>query len=91
MSWTLQHNIPVVGFSPGLVKSGALVAAYLQYTDMGQQAGRLAGTLLTNPKSPVLGTSMVPTRIHQAVNQKTAKFLGISLPPFILRQFDERF
>jgi len=91
MSWTLEHNIPVVGFSPGLVKSGALVATYLQYTDMGQQAGSLAASLLTNPKSPVLGTSMMPTRIHQAVNQKTAMFLGISLPPFILRQFDERF
>ena len=91
MSWALQHNIPVVGFSAGLVKNGALVAAYLHYTDIGEQAASLASTLFQKPQSPLLGTSLMPMRIHQSVNQKTATFLGIPLPSPILRQFHEQF
>ncbi|MCA9467575.1 MAG: ABC transporter substrate-binding protein [Nitrospira sp.] len=91
MSWTLQQNIPVVGFSGGLVKSGALVGAYLHYTDIGHQAATLATTLLKNAQSPVVGTVLMPNQVHQSINEKTATFLGITLPPHILRQFDERF
>ncbi len=91
MSWTLERHIPVAGFSAGLVKSGALVATYLQYADTGHQAANLAKDLIQNAKSPVLGTSVMPDTVHRSLNQKTANYLGLSLTPNILRQFDERF
>ncbi|MGD9852110.1 MAG: ABC transporter substrate-binding protein [Nitrospirales bacterium] len=91
MSWTLERHIPVAGFSAGLVKSGALVATYLKYADTGHQAANLAKDLMQNAKSPVLGTSVTPDTVHRSVNQKTATYLGLSLPPNLLRQFDERF
>ncbi|MDR4493356.1 MAG: ABC transporter substrate-binding protein [Nitrospirales bacterium] len=91
MSWTLERHIPVAGFSAGLVKSGALTATYLQYADTGRQAATLAIDLLRNAKSPVLGTSVMPNTVRRSVNQKTATYLGLSLTPQLLRQFDERF
>ena len=91
MSWTLERHIPVLGFSAGLVKSGALVATYLHYADTGHQAATLAKDLMQNAKSPVLGTSVMPDTVHRSVNQKTATYLGLSLTPESLRQFDERF
>ncbi|MCA9451505.1 MAG: hypothetical protein KC584_02590, partial [Nitrospira sp.] len=30
-------------------------------------------------------------RVHQSINQKSARYLGMSLTPDVLRQFDERF
>jgi len=91
MSWTLERHIPVTGFSAGLVKSGALVATYLHYADTGRQAATLANDLMQNAKSPVLGTSVLPNTVHRSLNQKTANYLGISLTPQLLKEFDERF
>ena len=40
---TLEYQVPVVGFSSGLVRKGALVGTYINYDDVGKQAAILAG------------------------------------------------
>ena len=91
MSATLEANIPVVGFSSALVRSGALVGAYVPYADIGTQAAKLTQQLARQTSSSFLGTILSPERVHQSINQKSAMYLGLSLTPDVLRQFDERF
>jgi putative tryptophan/tyrosine transport system substrate-binding protein len=91
ISTTLEANIPLVGFSAGLVRSGALVGAFFDYADIGKQAARLSQQLIGQTSSSLLGTIIQPERIHQAVNQKSARFLNLSLNPDVLKQFDEQF
>lgn len=91
MSATLVANIPVVGFSSALVRSGALVGAYVPYADIGTQAAKLTQQLARQTSSSFLGTMISPERVHQSINQKSAMYLGLSLTPDVLRQFDERF
>jgi len=91
ISTTLEANIPIVGFSASLVRSGALVGAYSHYVEIGEQAARISQQLVGQTSSSLLGTIIPPERIHQAINQKSAKFLSISLTPDVLKQFDEQF
>jgi putative ABC transport system substrate-binding protein len=91
MSTTLEAHIPVVGFSAGLVHSGALVAAYVHYGDIGKQAARLSQQLVGQTSPSRLGTIIPPERVQQSINQKSARFLSLSLTPDVLRQFDEKF
>jgi putative tryptophan/tyrosine transport system substrate-binding protein len=91
MSRTLEHRIPVVGFSAGLVKSGALVATHLKYFDIGRQAATLADHLLDNPGSARLGTTISPDTLHRSLNRRIADFLDVPLSSQLLRQFDEQF
>ncbi len=91
MSTTLEAHIPVVGFSAGLVRSGAVVAAYFHYADIGKQAARLSQQLIGQTSPSLLGTIIPPERVQQSINQKSARFLSLSLTPDVLRQFDELF
>ncbi|PJA78220.1 MAG: hypothetical protein CO149_05235 [Nitrospirae bacterium CG_4_9_14_3_um_filter_51_5] len=91
ISTTLKAHIPVVGFSAGLVQSGAVVATYFHHADIGKQVAQLFQQLVGQTSSSLLGTIIPPERIHQAINQKSARHLGLALTPDILRQFDEQF
>ncbi|WP_447963969.1 ABC transporter substrate-binding protein [Nitrospira sp. Ecomares 2.1] len=91
LSTTLEAKIPVIGFSAGLVRSGAVVGAYFHYEDIGKQAAQLTQQLAGQTTSSLLGTIIPPERVHQSINQKSARYLSLSLTPDILRQFDEQF
>jgi putative tryptophan/tyrosine transport system substrate-binding protein len=91
ISTTLESHIPVVGFSSALVRSGALVGAYFHYADIGLQAAELAQQLVEPISASLLGTIQSPDRVHQSINQKSARHLSLPLTPDILRQFDEQF
>lgn len=91
MSRTLEQRIPVVGFSAGLVKSGALMATHLKYFDIGRQAATLANHLLDNSRSARLGTTISPDTVHRSLNRRIADFLDVPLSSQLLRQFDEQF
>ncbi len=92
ISTTLEANIPVVGFSAGLVQSGAVVGAYIHYADIGKQAAQLTQQLVGSASpSQFFGTIRPPERIYQSINQKSARYLILSLPQDVLRQFDEHF
>ena len=88
---TLEANIPVVGFSADLVRSGAVVGAYSRYKDIGKQAARLFHQLARQTSPSLLGTIISPGRVRQSINLRSARHLGLSLPLDVLRQFDEHF
>jgi len=87
---TLEKRVPVMGFSSGLVRKGALVGTYINYDDVGEQAAALAKNLLNG--SSLNGKKIIaPTRFRKAINLNTAHFLGLSISPNVLKEFDERY
>ncbi len=91
ISSTMEANIPLIGFSAGLVQSGAVTGVYFNYADLGRHAATLVPTLLTPTVSLDFGTMVPPNVIHQAINVKSARYLGLPLTPDILRAFDEHY
>ena len=87
---TLDNHLPVLGFSSGLVKKGALVGTYINYDDVGEQAAMLAKALF-NGHSLNGKRIIAPTRFRKAINLNTAHFLGLDIPPNVLKEFDERY
>ena len=91
ISSTLEKNIPLVAFSAGLVKSGAVIGVYINYKDIGRQAARLSQQLVSNTPSDLLGTILPPDQIRQSINRASGTYLGFPLPPNVLGQFDEQY
>lgn len=87
LNTSMEASIPVLGFSPDLVKSGALVGLSVNYEDIGRQGGALARSILNGKgRSPALAP---PERLRMSLNLKTARFLGITVPPEIVAQADD--
>ncbi len=88
LSTALDQNVPVVGFSSEFVRNGALAGLSINPEDIGRQAAIMAQKILKRSDRTV-PMSVPPDRIRLAVNQKTAKYLGLTLPPDLMRRADE--
>jgi putative ABC transport system substrate-binding protein len=87
LTTTLDSNIPVIGFSSELVRSGALVGLSVNYEDIGRQAAILARKLLSSQlKAP---GSFAPEKFRLALNLKTSKFLGVQISSDVLNRADQ--
>jgi len=84
----LDFNVPIIGFSSELVRSGALVGLSVSYEDVGWQAALLAKRILSDQVRP-FPTTFPPKRLRLALNLKTAKFLGIVIPQEVVNDADE--
>jgi putative tryptophan/tyrosine transport system substrate-binding protein len=83
----LDANIPVLGFSSELVRNGALAGLSVHYEDVGRQASGLARKILSGQiKAP---SRFGPERVRLALNLKTAKFLGITIPAEVVNRADQ--
>ena len=74
---TYRYRIPVIGFSAGLVKAGALGSVFSSPEQLGQQAAELALQILENPEARI---HTLPNRQTFAVNRQVARSLGLKLP-----------
>lgn len=88
LNTALEATIPVLGFSPDLVKSGALIGLSVNYEDLGRQGGLLAKSILNGQSGPPLGLAQ-PDRLRLSLNLKTAKFLGITVAPDLVNRADD--
>jgi len=80
-----EHRVPLIGDSPALVKAGAFMSITPDPTDIGRQAGRLAGYLLSGeglPPEPMFQPDMA----NLSLNLRTARAMNIEIPPLV-RQF----
>jgi putative ABC transport system substrate-binding protein len=88
LSEALDRNAAVIGFSEEFVKSGALASLSVAYDDIGRQAWDLARRIVE--KQLALPMKPVPAdRLRTAVNQNTAKYLGLDIPKEILQRADK--
>ncbi len=86
----LAKQVPVIGFSPELTRMGALLSMSIDYGEVGREAGRLARRIVNGEQPLSLRPVSVP-RIKITVNQKTARYLGVSLPKELESLIDETY
>jgi putative ABC transport system substrate-binding protein len=87
LSAAFERHVPVIGFDPEFVRKGALISFWIDSGDIGRGAAQLAQTILAG--SPVSSSKTFLPKHRMALNQGTADYLGITIPPGMLSLADE--
>jgi len=85
-----RHRLPTLLPFPGYAKDGGLVSYGPDVMTMYAQAATLAVKILAGTKPADIPIQR-PTRFTLSLNVKTAKALGVTLPPTLLARADEVF
>lgn len=86
----VAKQVPVIAFSTEFTRLGALLSLSVDYNEVGRETGRLAKRILNGEPVPTLKPVTVQ-RIHITVNQKTARYLGITIPKEVESLIDDTY
>jgi putative ABC transport system substrate-binding protein len=83
-----RNNVPAVYTASYFAREGGLLAYGPDRVDTFRRAATYVDRILRGAKPAELPVQL-PTKYEMAVNRKTAKALGLAIPPSILLRADE--
>jgi putative tryptophan/tyrosine transport system substrate-binding protein len=88
VDWTLKHRVPAMSdFSPWVVE-GLLIGYSPDFAAYFRRVAEFVDRILKGTKPAVLPIEQ-PTKFQLVINVKTAKALGLTIPPSILARADQ--
>jgi putative ABC transport system substrate-binding protein len=85
---TISNKIPTMFFEYDSVTDGGLMTYAANFADSFRQVGSYVGRLLKGEKPADLPV-LEPTKFDLVINLKTAKAIGVSVPPMLLALADQ--
>jgi putative tryptophan/tyrosine transport system substrate-binding protein len=83
-----RHSLPAMYWSEGFVQAGGLMSYGPSVPRMFRQSATLVDRLLKGATPSDLPVQR-PTKVDLAINLKTAKALGLTIPPSLLQRADQ--
>ena len=83
-----QHKLPAVYNFRGFINSGGLISYGADFNDQYRKGAGYVDRILKGEK-PADMPVQAPTKYELVINLKTAKALGLELPPALLARADE--
>jgi putative ABC transport system substrate-binding protein len=84
----IKNRLPTVVISPPYVEEGMLVGYGVSGADLYRRAGTYVDKILRGTKPADLPVEQ-PTKFELVINLKTAKALGLTIPPSLLQRADQ--
>jgi ABC-type uncharacterized transport system substrate-binding protein len=84
----LREELPAVFFLPEYVVAGGIMSYAPNRPDLWRRAARLTDKILRGAKPGDLPIEQ-PTQVEFVINLKTAKALGLTIPPSLLQRAEE--
>jgi len=88
VAWAAQFRLPAIYPAAPIAKMGGLLAYGPDFSDNYRRVAKLIDRILNGAKPSDLPVEQ-PNKFQMAINLKTAKLLGLTVPPTLLAQADE--